>query len=28
VAVMNTYAASGFYAIAVDEQPVPGKPAL
>jgi 4-carboxymuconolactone decarboxylase len=28
VAVMNTYAASGFYAIAVDEQPAPGKPAL
>jgi hypothetical protein len=28
VAVMNTYAASGFYAIAVDEQPPAGKPAL
>jgi 4-carboxymuconolactone decarboxylase len=28
VAVMNTYAVSGFYAIAVDEQPAPGKPAL
>ena len=28
VAVMNTYAVSGFFAIAVDEQPAPGKPAL
>jgi 4-carboxymuconolactone decarboxylase len=28
VAVMNTYAISGFYAIAVDEHPAPGKPAL
>jgi 4-carboxymuconolactone decarboxylase len=28
VAVMNTYAVSGFYAIAVDEQPAPGRPAL
>jgi len=28
VAVMNTYAVSGFYAIAVDEQPPAGKPAL
>ena len=28
VAVMNTYAASGFYAIAVDEQPAAGKPPL
>jgi hypothetical protein len=28
VAVMNTYAVSGFYAIAVDEHPAPGKPAL
>lgn len=28
VAVMNTYAASGFYAIAVDEQPAAGRPAL
>jgi 4-carboxymuconolactone decarboxylase len=28
VAVMNTYAASGFYAIAVDEQPPAGKPPL
>lgn len=28
VAVMNTYAVSGFYAIAVDEQPAPGQPAL
>jgi 4-carboxymuconolactone decarboxylase len=28
VAVMNTYAVSGFYAIAVDEQPAAGKPAL
>ena len=28
VAVMNTYAASGFYAIAVDEHPPAGKPAL
>jgi hypothetical protein len=26
VAVMNTYAVSGFYAIAVDEQPAAGKP--
>jgi 4-carboxymuconolactone decarboxylase len=28
VAVMNTYAVSGFYGIAVNEQPAPGKPAL
>lgn len=28
VAVMNTYAVSGFYAIAVDEHPAAGKPAL
>ena len=28
VAVMNTYAVSGFYAIAVDEQPAAGSPAL
>ena len=28
VAVMNTYAVSGFYAIAVDEHPPAGKPAL
>ena len=28
VAVMNTYAASGFFAIAVDEHPPAGKPAL
>jgi 4-carboxymuconolactone decarboxylase len=28
VAVMNTYAVSGFYAIAVDEHPASGKPAL
>jgi hypothetical protein len=28
VAVMNTYAVSAFYAIAVDEQPAPGRPAL
>jgi 4-carboxymuconolactone decarboxylase len=28
VAVMNTYAVSGFYAIAVDEQPPAGKPPL
>jgi len=28
VAVMNTYAVSGFYAIAVDEHPAPGRPAL
>ena len=28
VAVMNTYAASGFYAIAVDEQAAAGKPPL
>ena len=28
VAVMNTYAVSGFYAIAVDEQPEPGKEPL
>jgi 4-carboxymuconolactone decarboxylase len=28
VAVMNTYAVSGFYAIAVDEQPAAGKPPL
>jgi 4-carboxymuconolactone decarboxylase len=28
VAVMNTYAVSGFYAIAVDEHPPQGKPAL
>src|SRR5262245_7396563 len=28
VAVMNTYAVSGFYAIAVDEQPPAGRPAL
>ena len=28
VAVMNTYAASGFFAIAVDEQPAPGKSPL
>lgn len=28
VAVMNTYAISGFFAIAVDEHPAPGKPAL
>ena len=28
VAVMNTYAASGFYAIAVDERPPAGKPTL
>jgi 4-carboxymuconolactone decarboxylase len=28
VAVMNTYAVSGFYAIAVDEQAAAGKPAL
>ena len=28
VAVMNTYAVSGFYAIAVDEQPAAGKSPL
>ena len=28
VAVMNTYAVSGFYAIAVDEHTAPGKPSL
>ena len=28
VAVMNTYAVSGFYAIAVDERPPAGKPPL
>jgi hypothetical protein len=28
VAVMNTYAVSGFYAIAVDEHMPPGKPDL
>jgi hypothetical protein len=28
VAVMITYADSGFYGIAVDEHPAPGKPAL
>ena len=28
VAVMNTYAASGFYAIAVNEQAAAGKPPL
>ena len=28
VAVMNTYAVSGFFAIAVDEQPAPGKSPL
>ena len=28
VAVMNTYAVSGYYAIAVDEQPAAGRPAL
>ena len=28
VAVMNTYAVSGFFAIAVDEHPAEGKPAL
>jgi 4-carboxymuconolactone decarboxylase len=28
VAVMNTYAVSGFYAIAVDEHAAPGKPSL
>src|SRR5215470_13936254 len=28
VAVMNTYAVSGFYGIAVDEQPAAGRPAL
>src|SRR3954454_14809468 len=28
VAIMNTYAVSGFYAIAVDEHPPAGKPAL
>ena len=28
VAIMNTYAVSGFYAIAVDEQPAAGKPPL
>jgi 4-carboxymuconolactone decarboxylase len=28
IAVMNTYAVSGFYAIAVDEQPAAGKTAL
>ena len=28
VAVMNTYAVSGFYAIAVDEQPPAGQPSL
>jgi 4-carboxymuconolactone decarboxylase len=28
VAVMNTYAVSGFYAIAVDEQPAANRPAL
>jgi 4-carboxymuconolactone decarboxylase len=28
VAVMNTYAVSGFYAIAVNEQPAPGRTAL
>jgi hypothetical protein len=28
VAVMNTYTASGFYAIAVDEQAAAGKPPL
>jgi len=28
VAVMNTYAVSGFYGIAVDEHAAPGKPSL
>jgi hypothetical protein len=28
VAVMNTYAVSGFYAIAVDEHMPPGRPEL
>lgn len=28
VAVMSTYAVSGFYAIAVDEHPAPGRPTL
>jgi 4-carboxymuconolactone decarboxylase len=28
IAVMNVYAVSGFFAIAVDEHPAPGKPAL
>jgi 4-carboxymuconolactone decarboxylase len=28
VAVMNTYAVSGFFAIAVDEHPAPGRPPL
>jgi hypothetical protein len=28
VAVMSTYAVSGFYAIAVDEHPAPGQAAL
>jgi hypothetical protein len=28
VAIMNTYAVSGFYAIAVDEQPAAGKAGL
>ena len=28
VAVMNTYAVSGFYAIAVDEQPPAGRPSM
>jgi 4-carboxymuconolactone decarboxylase len=28
VALMNTYAVSGFYAIAVDEHPPAGRPAL
>jgi 4-carboxymuconolactone decarboxylase len=28
VAVMSTYAVSGFYAIAVDEHPAPGQPSL
>jgi hypothetical protein len=28
VAVMNVYAVSGFFALAVDEHPAPGKPAL
>ena len=28
VAVMNTYAASGFYALAVDEHMAPGQPTL
>ena len=28
IAVMNTYAVSGFYAIAVDEHAAPGKPSF